>query len=30
LIDFYYHIDDKHKITFKPMPKRRGRPRKNG
>jgi len=29
LIDFYYHIDDKYKITFKPMPtKRRGRPRK--
>lgn len=30
LIDFYYHIDDKYKITFKLMPKRRGRPRKNG
>ena len=28
LIDFYYHIDDKHKIIHQPMPKRRGRPRK--
>lgn len=28
LIDFYYHIDDKYKIIFQPMPKRRGRPRK--
>jgi len=29
LIDFYYHIDDKYKITFASYPlKRRGRPRK--
>ena len=30
LIDFYYHIDDKYKITFTPysLIKKRGRPRK--